>query len=725
MGHADRVSQILTNLLDNAIKYTPEDGVVSVDIGMHDADFALTSVTDTGPGIPKDAVPKLFDPFFRVSQHERSHTNGLGLGLAIVKELVELHGGAISVESAEGVGTRFQFTLPIAGREDQKKSLVPASRVRLLVVDDDPDIRDVLRDRLESDGYAIRTAKDGREAITTLFQEPVDGVILDIGIPELDGLEVLRRFRQKDLELPVVIMTAVEALDRALLAIESGAQAYLLKPFDAAQLRTVVDRWFKPGQAADQRLRNGMQNGNSLVRHRMSRLVVSSLIVPLFLATMPRFEPARAQTPRLQGQAAAAAGMGNAFMAQADDPSAMHYNPAGMTQLPGVQNMFGTSLIGGVTQFTGPAGQTATGDRNGSVAWPPPGHIYITANLKDLGLHALGDLTAGIGLTSPFGSLTRYPNDGPFRTAITFTTLPLLDIKPTLAYKVNDYLSLGLGADIYTFSGLFGEGHIEQRSIWPGGFGIPAGSMVEVNGSDTTAGFNVSLLYTPFRNADGKPLANIGLVYRSQAALHLTGAFLANGASVSPASATLVLPQVFSAGMAVWPVRTREREWKLEFDIDYVGWKSNPTSISTWPTAPSFLFPKTGRMPTPSWAEPNTNGSMWPPCRIGEIALRGGYMTQQAQIPDRTFNPGVPSATTHIPSIGVGFACHEAGSFLGWLKCGDLGIGPLKPKLFAIDLAYQAAFYEVRTITGNQNPTVDGRYETFIHVASISLRFNY
>ena len=148
------------------------------------------------------------------------------------------------------MGTRFQFTLPIAGREDQKKSLVPASRVRLLVVDDDPDIRDVLRDRLESDGYAIRTAKDGHEAITTLFQEPVDGVILDIGIPELDGLEVLRRFRQKDSELPVVIMTAVEALDRALLAIESGAQAYLLKPFDAAQLRTVVDRWFKPGASS-------------------------------------------------------------------------------------------------------------------------------------------------------------------------------------------------------------------------------------------------------------------------------------------------------------------------------------------------------------------------------------------------------------------------------------------------------------------------------------------
>lgn len=132
---------------------------------------------------------------------------------------------------------------------------------------------------------------------------------------------------------------------------------------------------------------------------------------------------ANAQTPRLQGQSAAAAAMGNAFVAQADDPSALHYNPAGMTQLHGFQTLFGTTLIGGTTQFTSPTGAQVTGDRNGSVAWPPPGHVYLVANLKDLGLSALGNFTAGIGMNNPFGSLTRYPNDGPFRTAITFTTL--------------------------------------------------------------------------------------------------------------------------------------------------------------------------------------------------------------------------------------------------------------------------------------------------------------
>lgn len=434
---------------------------------------------------------------------------------------------------------------------------------------------------------------------------------------------------------------------------------------------------------------------------------------------------ASAQTPRLQGQSAAAAAMGNAFVAQADDPSALHYNPAGMTQLHGFQTLFGTTLIGGTTQFSSPTGAQTTGDRNGSVAWPPPGHVYLVANLKDLGLSALGNFTAGIGMNNPFGSLTRYPNDGPFRTAITFTTLPLLDIKPTIAYKLNDQLSFGVGADIYTFSGLFGEGHLEQKSIWPGGLGIPAGSLMEINGSDTTAGFNVSLLYTPFRNSDGKPLVNIGMVYRSQATFHLTGNFLANGASVAGATATFVLPQVFSGGIGIWPVRTSEREWKLEFDVDYTGWKSNRNLDVHLTNGALLPFPQ-------NWQSTYTVmiGTEYRWLRLAsmpdwDIALRAGYMNQQAQIPDRTFNPGVPSANTHIPSVGIGLACHENGSFLGLVRCGKLGIGPLKPKLFAIDLAYQAGLYEVRTIAGNQNPTVNGRYDSMVHVGSLSLRFNY
>ncbi len=439
----------------------------------------------------------------------------------------------------------------------------------------------------------------------------------------------------------------------------------------------------------------------------------------LAVAWLTSSPPAHAQTPRIQGQGSAASGMANAFAAQADDPSALHYNPAGMTQLQGVQNMFGALFVGGTTNFTSPTGVEVTGDRGGSVAWPPPGHIYLTANLKDLGVRSLGDLTVGMGLTSPFGSLSRYPVNGPFRTAVTFSTLPLLDIKPTVAYKINDQLSLGLGADIYTFSGLFGAGHVELKTA-----NTAMTQQFEINGSDTAAGFNASLLYTPFRNADGKPLANVGLVYRSRATLHLTGLFLINGAPTADTAATFVLPQVYSAAIAVWPIRDSEREWKLELDVDYVGWKANQNLDVQLSTG--------GVIPQPqNWSNSFTVmiGTEYRWLRLArlpdwEVALRAGYANQQAQVPDFTFNPGVPSANTHIPSVGLGFLCKENGSFLG-LKCGQLGFGTLKPKAFGIDISYQAAIYEVRTITGNRNPTVNGTYDTLIQAGGVSLRFIY
>jgi long-chain fatty acid transport protein len=414
--------------------------------------------------------------------------------------------------------------------------------------------------------------------------------------------------------------------------------------------------------------------------------------------------------------------MGNAFSAQADDPSALHYNPAGMTQLRGVEFMTGALLSGGTTTFTSPTGVTATGDRDGSLAWPPPTHLYLTANLKDLGIRAFGDLTAGIGMTVPFGSVTRWPNDGPFRTATTFNTLPLLDIKPTVAYRLTNDLSIGLGADIYTFSGLFGEGHVERKSVWPGGGGIAAGAQVELFGADTAAGLNASLLYTALRNPDGKPLANIGIVYRSQATLHLNGAVLANGAKVSDATATFVLPQVFTGAIAIWPVRNHEREWKLEVDVDYVGWKSvrnldvhlaNGGTIPqplNWRSTYAVMLGTEHRWlameSLPSW----------------EVALRAGYTTQPTQMPDFGFDPGVPSADVHIVGTGLGLVCKEQGKFLGLFTCGEVGVGVLKPKLIGLDLSYQAALYEDRTVVGNRNPTVNGTYKSVLHTGGISIR---
>ena len=431
----------------------------------------------------------------------------------------------------------------------------------------------------------------------------------------------------------------------------------------------------------------------------------------------------QAQTPRIQGQGSAASGMGNAFTAQADDASALHYNPAGMTQLRGVQFLNGALFIGGTTNFTSSStGVNTTGTRDGSVAWPPPTHFYLVANMKDIGIDALENWTAGVGVTVPFGSLTNYPKNNPFSATVTFNTNPLLDIKPTVAYKLNYYLSFGLGADIYTYSTLFGEGQVEVRNT-QGNNGT--GAQREVNGSGTGAGFNVSMMYAPFRNADGKPLANIGLIYRSQAVIPLSGQFISNGTIVADAKANMVLPQIFGGGMAIWPVRDQEHEWKLEMDVDYVGWKSfrNTTiSLSTgggipvgqnWSNAYNIMigteykFLKIERMP--DW----------------QVALRGGFTQLQTQMPDATFNPGIPSANTYIPSFGIGFTCNENGSFLGLTKCGNVGIGA-KPKSIGLDLSYQAAYYETRTITTVTPITaVNGTYKSVIHIGGVSLRFNF
>jgi len=117
---------------------------------------------------------------------------------------------------------------------------------RILVVDDDPDIRQVLQDRLNSYGYVVETAINGREALDALKRDAYDGMVLDIRMPEVDGLEVLRQTRKNHPVLPVVMVTASTVRDSVIEAMGGGAQAYLLKPFDAAQLKQAVERWIGP-----------------------------------------------------------------------------------------------------------------------------------------------------------------------------------------------------------------------------------------------------------------------------------------------------------------------------------------------------------------------------------------------------------------------------------------------------------------------------------------------
>ncbi|TKB94556.1 MAG: long-chain fatty acid transporter [Nitrospira sp.] len=425
-----------------------------------------------------------------------------------------------------------------------------------------------------------------------------------------------------------------------------------------------------------------------------------------------------AQAIRLQPQGAAAAGQGNAFVAQADDASAIHFNPAGLTQVAGVQSMVGSTLMGGSIKYKSPAGFDVRGDLGGSITSPPPSHFYMSANLGALGASMLSPVTLGIGLTSPFGSSTRYPVDGPFNTAVTTAALPLIDIKPTVAYKLNDQLAIGVSADIYTFASFLGQGHIEQKQV---GVGALSGASVELNGSGTGAGATVSLLYTPLRNGDGKPITSIGLVYRTQAVVPLSGSLLVNGAKVADASTNLVLPQIYTGGIAIWPVRTSEREWKLELDVEYVGWKSNrnlDVQLSSGGVIPQPQQWKTVTVVAIGteykWLDPT-----WLP--HWDVAVRSGYTRIENPVPDTTLNPGIISLSSNTLSIGAGLLCKGQGRFLGLVPCG--GASALWPKGIGLDVAFQEWFYESRTVAGNLNPTVDGTYHAFVHLGTVSAKF--
>lgn len=434
---------------------------------------------------------------------------------------------------------------------------------------------------------------------------------------------------------------------------------------------------------------------------------------------------------RIFDHSASATGQGGAFIAQADDPSAVYFNPAGMTQLNGIQTSAGLLLLGGGTRFTSPSGMTTNGDFGGAVAFPPPSNFYVTANLARTGVKALENVSAGIGVISPFGFRYEYPQNGPFATAVVSQELPLIDIKPSLAYRFNDQLSVGVGADVYTFASFLGEGQLVTRFQSSGGPGLPpAGTPMEINGSGTAAGFNVSLLYTPLRNADGRPIVNIALVYRSQATLHLNGQFLAGGMRVSDATTTLVLPQIFTGGIAVWPIRDAAHEWKVELDVDLTGWRSVRGLDVHLSNGGVIPFPQNWRNAYTvmigteyKWINPAAL-SNW------EAAVRTGYWHSQSPIPDQSFFPTVPDADQHAVSGGIGLLCKAPGRFLGLIPCGVTDGGLFLPKAIGLDAAYQAIFYEPRTVVGNQNPVaipgvVNGTYQTTFHVGSINLRVNF
>jgi PAS domain S-box-containing protein len=246
-GDADRLQQILWNLLSNAIKFTPRNGRVTVRMERHDGELML-SVIDTGQGISQDFLPHVFDRFSQADSGSTRAHGGLGLGLAIVRHLVELHAGTVEAASAgAGQGATFSVRLPIkdsklagAGDEQGHAAARPLQLegVSILVVDDEPDSREVLGELLRQYGAQTRTAASAEEALSEIAHSTPQVLLSDIGMPSVDGFELVRRVREliSESEMVAMALTGLGSAHDRKRALDEGFQVCMVKPVEPERL---------------------------------------------------------------------------------------------------------------------------------------------------------------------------------------------------------------------------------------------------------------------------------------------------------------------------------------------------------------------------------------------------------------------------------------------------------------------------------------------------------
>jgi signal transduction histidine kinase len=253
---ATRLEQVVTNLLNNAAKYTPPGGSLSLQLyreAAGDVTNAVIRVGDNGRGIPREMLEKIFDVFVQVDQTIDRRMGGLGLGLTLVKRLVELHGGTVEARSnGENKGSEFIVRLPLASKlqlnmtQDrvQVTTWSSSQKRRVIVVEDSEDLRDTLCEFLTGLGHDVDVVADGLDAVAKIVESRPDVAFIDIGIPGIDGYEVARRVRTalKDEKIRLVALTGYGGVNSQEKALAAGFDLHATKPLNILDLARFLDR---------------------------------------------------------------------------------------------------------------------------------------------------------------------------------------------------------------------------------------------------------------------------------------------------------------------------------------------------------------------------------------------------------------------------------------------------------------------------------------------------
>jgi len=365
---------------------------------------------------------------------------------------------------------------------------------------------------------------------------------------------------------------------------------------------------------------------------------------------------------RLPDQDAFATARGNAFAATANDPAAIYYNPAGISQLDGANFSLGMYGITFASRYTSPAGSGI----NSQQEWGALPQTFSTLSFTNY------HLAAGFGVYSPYGLTMEWPNKAPWSPFGQDGSITYIRANPVLAWQPCDTLSIAAGA-------MLDYSQAELKTSVPG---------ISLHGRDTDVGFNAAILWHPL------PKHFLGLTYRSATDMNYNGHVSFQGLPFPSQAASLNfhLPQTLAGGYSFRPTTN----WNLEVDADWSDW----TSLRNAPI-------QTGPVPAGALS------FNWKPSTIYEFGVTrylgagwrasGGYMFSENSVPDSSFNALIPDSDRHLFSVGVGKTCHH----LSWDAAYQLGIGPS------------------RSVSGDINPADNGRYEFLCNAFSFNIAWHF